>query len=380
VRVRAQWNRAERGARGIVAFLKVLAIGFLFFLSVALVPAQPSPKNVLVIFSYFNRAPNPLLNMVESVARARVPEKINFYVAYPEFRQVSDRGFQESQAETIRREYGEVKPDLVIVVSDPAYSFVLKYRDKMFPGVPILVTGIGSKRFGEKKHSGLTGVVGDIGIEETIDLALRLQPDTSNVAVIADDTDTLWLGVAHSALLRHQNKVKEIDVVGPPSAETLKRVATLPPYTVVLFQMFASETAEPVVGVFDVLDAAAGRLPVYSAWASLALGHGGVGGAYLDAGDQGQLSGEIVARVLNGESPDSIPVQHLSNLQIRVDSRQLKRWHIPESALPPGSVILYRPPSLWEQYRRYVIARRGDCRSAPADRWTAVGTGAQTEG
>jgi PAS domain S-box-containing protein len=334
-------------------------------LSAPFSPAQVTAKNVLVIFSYFNRAPNPMLDLLESTARARVPGKINFYVAYPEFRRVGDKAFQESQAETIRRQYGEVKLDLVIVVSDPAFSFVLQYRSKMFPGVPIVVTGIGSARFGEQKYSGLTAVVADIGIRETIDLALRLQPDTSNFAVIADDTDTLWWGVAHSELLRHQNhsellrhqnKVKEIDIVGAPSAEMLERVAALPPHTVVLFQMFASESAQPAVGVYDVLDAAAQQLPVYSAWPLLVLGHRGVGGEYLDSSGEGRLTGKIVVRVLKGEPPDSIPVVHFSDLQVRVDWRELHRWHIPESALPAGSVVLYRPPSIWESYRRYVIA------------------------
>ena len=35
---------------------------------------------------------------------------------------------------------------------------------------------------------------------------------------------------------------------------------------------------------------------------------------------------------------------------------QLQRWHIPESALPPGSMVLHKEPTLWERYRRYVIA------------------------
>jgi len=60
--------------------------------------------------------------------------------------------------------------------------------------------------------------------------------------------------------------------------------------------------------------------------------------------------------VLNGERPDDIPVVHETNLQVVVDSRQLRRWHIPESALPPGSVVLYREPTLWERDRKYFLA------------------------
>jgi hypothetical protein len=33
------------------------------------------------------------------------------------------------------------------------------------------------------------------------------------------------------------------------------------------------------------------------------------------------------------------------------DSRELQRWGVPESRLPPGSVVSYRGPSLWREYR-----------------------------
>ena len=34
------------------------------------------------------------------------------------------------------------------------------------------------------------------------------------------------------------------------------------------------------------------------------------------------------------------------------DWRELHRWNIPERRLPPGSEVRFRPPSLWEAYRR----------------------------
>ena len=34
----------------------------------------------------------------------------------------------------------------------------------------------------------------------------------------------------------------------------------------------------------------------------------------------------------------------------RVDWRELRHWHIPESRLPPGTVVRFRPASLWEEH------------------------------
>ena len=38
------------------------------------------------------------------------------------------------------------------------------------------------------------------------------------------------------------------------------------------------------------------------------------------------------------------------------DWRELTRWGISESRLPPGSVVLFRQPTAWQRYRRHVIA------------------------
>ena len=41
------------------------------------------------------------------------------------------------------------------------------------------------------------------------------------------------------------------------------------------------------------------------------------------------------------------------------DWRELRRWRIPESRLPPGSVVRYRAPTLWGEYKRTVLAAIG---------------------
>jgi hypothetical protein len=37
------------------------------------------------------------------------------------------------------------------------------------------------------------------------------------------------------------------------------------------------------------------------------------------------------------------------------DWRELRRWGISEARLPPGSIVKFRQPTLWEQYRGTII-------------------------
>jgi PAS domain S-box-containing protein len=85
------------------------------------------------------------------------------------------------------------------------------------------------------------------------------------------------------------------------------------------------------------------------------LNHGCIGGAYENSTQETLHAAAIAGRILSGEKPDNIPVLHDSDLQVRVDWRALQHWHIHESALPKGSVVLYREPGLWERGRKYFL-------------------------
>ena len=72
--------------------------------------------------------------------RAHVPEPVNFHVIRVSGLSATkgQSFYRESLAETLRRGYSEVKPDLLIVAFVQALQFVMEKRDKMFPGVPIV--------------------------------------------------------------------------------------------------------------------------------------------------------------------------------------------------------------------------------------------------
>jgi PAS domain S-box-containing protein len=316
--------------------------------------AQPPVKNVLVLHNWANLPQS--WTLMQSTVRAHVPGQVNFYNASVENPRFDEKAYQESLAETLRRGYSGVKLDLVVAATYQVLQFTMQYHDTMFPGVPIVFTDVGHQE-AEKMWPDVTGVIVPLGMRETIDLALRLHPDTNTVAVIAgiSQWDKYWLAVAHSELLRHQDKVREIDIIGPADRQVLEKVAELPPHTVVLFQLRPNDLTQPAFEPIDILTAVAQRLPTYSAWSGLALNHGGVGGAYRDLSKEAVLNGEIAARVLLGDRLENIPIVRDSGLQVRVDWRALQRWHISESALPPGTVVEYRQPTFWQRDRKYIL-------------------------
>lgn len=348
------FHRFGTPAPSIRAWLTILGI-LLYALSGPAAVADANAKNVLVVYSSTAGDPH-FVSLIEPAIRARVREPINFYAAYLVDTDTAKerKSYLESQAETFRHTYPGVKLDLVIAVSPEAVYFALEYRNKIFPDIPIVFVEVTEKEFGARTWpGGVTGMTIPDGVRETVDLALHLEPDTTTIAVIGAP-DPLWLSIVRSDLLRRQ--VRTIYLIEPPSRELIEKVNALPSHTVVLFQLPPQDAKQLTIGTDEVLDAVAQRVPTYSEFPTICLNHGCIGGAYGDGPKQDASIVELAARVLAGGRPDDIPIVHNSNFQIMLDWRTLQRWHIPESALPPGSLILYRPPTFWEQYRKYLIA------------------------
>src|SRR5262249_1593747 len=137
--------------------------------------------------------------------------------------------------------------------------------------------------------------------------------------------------------------------------EMLARVKSAPARSVILYVRYSQDepgkTLDPYNGLALVAESA--RVPIYTASESL-LGHGSVGGHAANLEDCGTRAGEIALQIVNGVRPQEIPVVDVPTVPM-FDWRQLRRWGISESQLPPGSVVKFKEPTFWEQYRRQII-------------------------
>ena len=78
-------------------------------------------------------------------------------------------------------------------------------------------------------------------------------------------------------------------------------------------------------------------------------------GGLVSFEQQGREAATLALRIMGGESPASIPFGGEQAYVTLYDWRELKRWNIPETAVPPGSEIRYRVPSLWRDYKGAII-------------------------
>ena len=321
------------------------------------VDTTPS-KTVLVLNSFTDRKVQDELEILKSTTRTRVGTPVDFHVEYLGSARFDSPGYEKGVIESLASVYGGKKIDLVIAAYYPALRFAVDHRQELFPGAPIVFSSVPPRRLeGQKLWPGVTGVTMDVDLQGTIDLALRLNPDTKNAAVVIGtaETDRYWGAVIDGALRQSQARLTMIDLLGLPPDQLLKQVSALPPHTVVFFQAIPEDEVQPVIGTYEIVSAIAQQFPTYC-FINRCLGHGVVGGSYPNAEEQQVDAGELAARVLLGEAPEDIAVVHGPPALVHVDWRQLRRWKIPESALPAGAIISYRQPTVWERYAKYVGA------------------------
>ena len=340
-------------------------------------------KNVLVLYSFTNRKAQDDLEVLKSTTRSRVDTPVDFHVEYLGSARFDAPGYEKALAESLVSVYGGKKIDLVITVFYPALRFAVDHRQELFPGTPIAFSSIPPKRFeGQKLWPAVTGVTMDVDLEGTIDLALRLQPDTKNAAVVVGsaETDQYWGAVINQGLRRRQPRLNVINLSGLATDQLLKQVSALPPHTVVFFQVIPNEEAQPVVGTNEIVSAITQRFPTYC-FVDGCLGQGMIGGSYPDSVEQEKDAGELAARILSGERPDDIPVVHGPPALVHVDWRQLQRWNHSGVCTPAGYGDLVSPANRLGTLREiYWCCALAGARPGGAHRRVAVAKSSQPQG
>ena len=326
------------------------------------------PKRVLLLYSFDNDEGlyTGFDHVLRSELRSGVRERVEFYTEYLDLVRFPSTAHAENLVKLLKLEFSEQKPDLIVPVSYSALKFLLEDGKELFPGTPVVAL-FNSRRLDEVNRrvstgtSGrdITGVTSTDEPSRTLDLALRLQPDTERVAVVVgcSPVEKYWVQQLKEDFQPYRRTIQIDFLTDLTMNDVLARVAALPPHSVVLNTFFFDDARGQFFLQEEALDlvASAARAPVYGIYTT-DIGHGVVGGRMTDPEKAGRQIAKAAIRVLNGERAASIPIALDNSARDTVDWRQLQRWHISESQLPPGTVELYREPSVWERYRYLIVA------------------------
>jgi signal transduction histidine kinase len=274
--------------------------------------------------------------------------------------QIADKGRLTWLLDFYRKNYQDRKPHLIIPTDTPALRFLLIHGEELFPEVPIVFADADPDFVSAQKlPPNITGVTGFLDISGTLELALRLQPDTQRVAVIVGSAqyDKAMERAAQPAIESFADRVEFVWLRGMPVDELVEALNALPERTVALYLVQTQDiTGNPHVprAILKRFSAAA-KVPVYGLWDTL-LEHGIVGGRLATVEEDGYQAAKLAVRILRGEAPATLPIVDRLVNPIILDGVELARWNIKENRLPEGSQIRHRHASILDEHRTEIIA------------------------
>jgi len=324
-------------------------------------PVIAGPKHVLVLFSY--DGVQPAADILGEKIRATLdtlPDGVEFYSEALDNGRFPGLEKDVAMRELMRAKYGTVGIDLVVVVGPDALAFLIRYGPELFPSAQGVFVGVHEASLPDSPlPPNVTGVVSHFDPRETLELALALQPDADRVVVIsgAADADRSWDALARERLLAYRDRLDIAYVSGAPMQQLLDEVSRLPRTAIVIYLSIVLDGAGERFTAPEVATtiAAASTAPVYGVY-EVYLGRGIVGGYTDTIEGMGAAAGGLALRVLTGESFGGRPSDTSESARFVVDWRQLRRWRFDESNLPPDTLVQFREPSAWDQYRRQIIA------------------------
>lgn len=324
-------------------------------------------RRVLVLQSYNYTFPatSQALDGARQRFFERSPYKIELDAEYLDLIRFSEPGHEQLVANFLRDRYAQRQPDVVMVMSGEGLPFVIKHRGEFAPGVPVVFVGIAREAYDLlQPPADVTGhlVDNETNFIEVLSLAERLQPNARRLFVVAGagPTDRRWQAIAGKVLDSRAQKFETTYLFELPYDALLAEVSRIPSDAIVIaLTVLRDGVGKPFVAaeVANTL-ASISKAPVYYPYVS-AVGKGVVGGFSEPFDSMGRTAADIALQIFDGKDPSTIPPRTTPQNTHRVDYRALQRWGLSDGSLPTGTVVLNRPPSIWEQHRNAVLATLG---------------------
>jgi signal transduction histidine kinase len=246
-------------------------------------------------------------------------------------------------------------PDILVAFGAPAAAFVQRHRAQLYPTTPMVLAAVDERRV---QQSALTENDTVVAVRLSIPVLfgniLRLLPKTKTVAVVIGNSpnERFWIEEMKRELEPLKDHIKLLFDNDLSFEEILKQAASLPPDSAIWWNQpqvdavgAVHEGERALKTLYSVANA-----PIFS-YDDAFFGGEIVGGPMTSVSEGARATAAVVIRLLEGEKPANIKTPPLEYGPAKFDWRQLQRWGISESRLPPESEVYFRESSAWQTYR-----------------------------
>ncbi len=340
-----------------------MAVALLAFVAGDATAAEP--KRVLLLHSFGPdfRAEEIFADSLRTDLAEKSPYPLDHYEVSLEVARFTDGERDDAFAGYLQALFPAHPPDLIITMVSPAARFIQRHRRELFPSTPVVFAALDARAI---KDATLTAnetmVTLSTDLPTIFGNIFRTLPNTTTLAIVIGDSpiEKFWANEYVHALQAFEGRVKPVFMNDLSFSEIQERVASLPPASAIFFGdliIDAQGVPHSQEKVLARLHAVA-NAPIFGQY-DYQLGAGIVGGPLLAIRTLSRNTAEVAAQILGGASPGDIKTPPQKFGEPEFDWRELRRWGVRQADLPPGSAVRFREPTLWEQYRWYILAVAG---------------------
>lgn len=313
-------------------------------------------KHILVLNSYhrgFKWTDDTVTSFLETLESLSPEHKYAFYIEYLDWKKYPTQKNIENMYANLRYKYGSKPIDLIVATDDKALELAIDYRQEQLKNIPIVFTGVsqGSFKLLSNDEENITGVIENIDLAPTIQIAKLLKPDFNKIYTIHDFTES---GIAMNKEV--SSTVKSIDaslncIALPPMAvdDIIASVKELPSDSIVLITTYYRDAQGLIVenSEFASLISKYSNVPVFSLY-DFYLGYGVIGGAVLQGSKQGELAAKLANDYFDDKNLKSLTPVVDPKTEVIVDYNEIIKYKVDIDKLPKDTVILNKPLSFKE--------------------------------
>ncbi|MBR0696626.1 ABC transporter substrate binding protein [Bradyrhizobium lablabi] len=371
--IRAAYLRGARSCEFVLVYFGVAAFSgmtrtrivrwsllLLFLYAAESRAAEPQRVLMLHAFNYTFPATTLIADGARKRLLERSPQRLEIDADFLDLGRHTDAAYEARIAEFLRTKYEKRPPDVVITLGSAALPFIVRHRDEIAPNVPVVFTAISPQSYGALQlPPNITGIISEFNLDKTLALAERLQPKATRLFVIAGSgqVDRRWQSVARKTIEGRERNYEVTYLFDRSHAELMEEVKNIPRDAIVVYlTLFADSRGNTFVPAEMAGSlAAASPAPLYAPYDTY-IGNGIVGGFVETFESVGIEAADMALQILAGKDPATIAPQTNPGQAYRVDYRALARWMLQESKLPPGTVVLFKKPTIWTEHRGIVSA------------------------
>lgn len=264
-------------------------------------------------------------------------------------------------SEYLRKKYDGFTPDILFASDDDSLQFMLEFRSKIFPDVPLVFCGVNDTSVAETiQETDIYGVFEVKDITANLQLFKKLFPDIEEVTFIGDDSGT-YKAIHNQILSAAALDFPDYDLAffaHRKFQQVENLIKAIPGKIIVLTTIggFTDDNSQilPIGSVIRRLRGL-GDFAIIS-MEDVYMMEGVLGGIVTSGEEQGRAAAVLAMQTLEGKSKENHQ-RFVNGANVPTfDHHELHRLYLPKTRLPADFIILNEPLSIYEEFRAVIIS------------------------